>query len=189
MATPSAESRRYGIDEYAQLHEPDDVRTELVRGFLVREPQPGPVHGSVQARITSLLDRHLREGDLGMVFTEVGVVVEEDPPTVRGPDVAVLLKDRVPRPLGGRFLRTAPDLCVEVVSPGNSASNLQDKVIQYLEAGVGCVWVVDPAPRTVTVYRSRRDIRVLRHGETLEGGDAVPGFQVPLGELWPPELE
>jgi Uma2 family endonuclease len=173
-----------GAQSYARL--PDDGwRTELVRGRVVREPQPGFEHGRLQARIVELLRNHIREVGLDLICVgNVGALVAEDPDTVRGPDVAVVRRDRVPAGSGPGFLRGAPDLAVEVVSPSNSAAELQEKVAEYLGGGARCVWVVYPATRTVVVNDSVRTATVIRHDEPLLAGDVLPGLPFTVGDLF-----
>ena len=72
----------------------------------------------------------------------------------------------------------APDLAVEVVSPDDRVSEVEQKVSEWLEAGSKQVWVVSPKFKTVTVYRSPTDIAVLTENSTLDGGDVVPGFRI-----------
>ncbi|HUP00585.1 MAG TPA: Uma2 family endonuclease [Gemmatimonadota bacterium] len=79
-----------------------------------------------------------------------------------------------------------PDLAVEIVSPSNTAADIQEKVLEYLAAGSRLVWVVHPRSRSVTVYRSREEIRVLVEGESLEGDDVLPGFRLGVSELLEP---
>ena len=83
-----------------------------------------------------------------------------------------------------RFWEMAPDLAVEVVSPSNRASDMQRKALEYLDAGARLVWVVDPAERTVAVYRSRSDIRILSAGEVLTGEEVIPGLQIQVEGLF-----
>ena len=154
------------VEEYARLRESEEYRSELVRGVLVREP-------------------HLESEGLGVVLTDVGVALPGMARTVRGPDLAFWRAGRLPTPLPAGFLEEAPDLAVEILSPSNSASEMLEKVREYLEAGTLLVWVVDPASRTATVYRSRNDIRIVTDDEALDGDDVLPGFRVVLGEVLP----
>ena len=78
----------------------------------------------------------------------------------------------------------APDLAVEVVSPTNLASEIQEKALQYLEGGSRLIWIADPSAGTVTVYRSRTDIRILAVGEALDGGELLPELRVPVETLF-----
>ena len=82
------------------------------------------------------------------------------------------------------FARLAPDLAVEIVSPSNTHSEIHDKVSDYLDAGSRLVWVVEPHGRTVTVYRSRDDIRILTSEQEIDGGEVLPGFRAPVSEFF-----
>lgn len=176
---------RLTIEEFERL--PDDAwRTELVRGLLVREPPAGFEHGRRAARIATALDRYAREHDLGVVVAaETGFVLAEDPPTVRAPDAAFVSKARLPAdPVPPGFARLAPDLAVEIASPSHAMAELYGKAIDYLEAGTREVWVVDPQTRTVTVFRPDGGLRLLREADALEGGDILPGFRLPVAEIF-----
>lgn len=174
------------LEAFAALPE-EPWRAELVRGLVAREPPAGFEHGWITARLGALLDEHLRASGTGaVVAAETGFVLEEDPPTVRAPDVALVTEGRIPPP-GERagFVRGAPDLAVEIVSPSNTASEVQEKVVDYLRAGCRLVWVVDPRTRSVTAYESPREIRLLREGEALDGGGVLPGLSLPVEALFP----
>lgn len=79
----------------------------------------------------------------------------------------------------------APDLAIEVLSPGNRASEMQEKVLDYLVAGSRQVWVVDPRLRSVTVHTPGGEARLLMGGAALEGADVLSGFRVELEALFP----
>jgi Uma2 family endonuclease len=171
------------IEEFERL--PDEPsRMELVRGHVVREPPAGFEHGGIAVRIASCLDAFVRRHELGKVLgAETGFVLFDDPPTVRAPDVAFVARDRLPADPRG-FARLAPDLAVEIVSPSNTLSEIQDKVFDYLDAGTRLVWVIEPRARTVTVYRSREDIRILTSNQEIDGGQVLPGFQIQVSEFF-----
>ena len=181
-AGPPAE---LSIEEFEGLPESDEYRSELVRGRVVREPRPGPYHGGAQARLSYQLIKFVEvAGYPGVVFSDVGVVISRRLRTVRGPDVAVYRAERLPHPWPRRgFLEVIPDLAIEIVSPGNTVSEIVEKVMEFLDAGARLVWVVDPAGRTATIYRSRRDIRIVPEDGDLDGEDVLPGFRVPLSEI------
>jgi Uma2 family endonuclease len=90
------------------------------------------------------------------------------------------------RPQTRGIVRGAPDLAVEVLSPDEGPAAVREKVAEYLAAGVALVWVVDTAPdrETVTVHRPGQPARVLGRGDLLTGEDVLPGFRLPLAELW-----
>lgn len=176
--------RRYTIEEYRSLPDEDGFLSELAQGALVREPRPGPRHGATVMLLGKrLVDWALENG--GTVTTESGFVLAEDPPTVRGPDLAYLRRVEEPYGTEDAFVRGPPDLAVEVVSPSNSAAGIQRKVIEYFQAGSSQVWIVHPETRTVVVHRSETEARVLREGDHLEGGDLLPGLDVPLSKIFP----
>lgn len=156
----------------------DGKRRELVEGEL-REMNPaGGRHGSVAATLAILLGQHVRSRRLGVVLAaETGFRISRDPDTVRAPDVSFVARECVPPdgPPEG-YWDLAPDLAAEVVSPNDTAAEVQSKVQMWLDAGVRLVWVVYPATRSVMVYESPKEIRSLAAGDTLGGGEVVPGF-------------
>lgn len=103
--------------------------------------------------------------------------------TIRAPDAAFVATDRVPVDRTG-FARLAPDLAVEVVSPSNTMREINDKICDYLDAGTRMVWIIEPRRRTVTVYRSHDDIRILGEGDEVDGGDVLPGFSLRVRDLF-----
>jgi Uma2 family endonuclease len=177
------ETRLLTIEEFAEL--PDDGwRLELVRGHVVREPPAGFDHGGIAALIVAALVKFVQVRKLGRVLTaDSGFILSEKPPTVRAPDVAFVRADRLDFDTR-RFAPFAPDLAVEILSPSNTVSEVHDKVLDYLDAGTDLVWVVDPDSRTVMVYRSRSEIRLLRAGEEIDGADVLPGFRCRVAELF-----
>lgn len=182
----ASESPLLTIEEFERLPD-DEWRCELVRGVVVREPPAGFEHGRVANRILHLLTGFVEGHDLGEVLaSETGFVLFDDPPTVRAPDAAFVAEGRVPSPAPPGFGRLAPDLAVEVVSPSNTIAQIHSKMLDYLDAGSRLVWVADPSTRSVTVARSRKEIRLLTGDEELDGGDVLPGFRVNLSEIFGP---
>ena len=142
-------------------------------------------HGRFASKIVAALENHVARRKSGVVTTaETGFQIAHDPDTVRAPDVAYVRSERIP--VGGvkGFFPGAPDLAVEVVSPSDRASEVAAKVLEWLSAGCQAVWVVDPENRTVTVHRSRSDITVLTAADTLDGGDLLPAFSMPVAEAF-----
>lgn len=185
VARQAGSERILSLEEFEGLPEEDAYRLELVRGRLVREPRPGARHGVLMARLGARLLRHVEENRLGVVCMDFSVVLSTEPPTVRGPDIAFIAGDRLPPedvPTG--FLRMAPDLAAEILSPSNTASEVQEKVLEYLDAGTRLVWVIDPQTRVVNTYRSRTDVRLLGELDELDGGEVLPGFRLPVKDLF-----
>ena len=172
---------------FAGLPEEDAYRIELVRGRVVREPRPGARHGWLVQKLFSALHAHVEQHRLGIVINETGFLLSVDPPTVRGPDLAVILSENLPREeLPEGFWTMPPDLVVEVLSPSNSAVEIHEKVVDYLTAGSRLVWVVDAHTRTVIVYGSRDESRLLTLDCDLEGGEVIPGFRISVADLFEP---
>lgn len=173
------------IEEYGRLPDDDLYRDELVRGRVVREPRPGGEHARLTARIAWILQRHVSAHEGGTVLAEGGFVISDSERTVRGADVAFVASERLsPEDVPVGFVSMAPDVAIEIVSPSNSAADIQEKVFEYLDAGTRLVWVVYPTRREVAVYRSREDIRVLTESGALGGEDVLPGLEVPVEELF-----
>lgn len=184
MRYVGASSEPLTADQFAALPDESADRLELVRGRVVREPPPAPEHGAVTARLAVRLGGFAERAGLGIVITEAGFVLATDPDTVRAPDLSFVAKERIPAPgTAGAYWRLAPDLAVEILSPSNTASEVQEKVLEYFGAGSRMVWVVDPRRRAVTVYRSPRETRILAAGEELTGEDVLPGFAVSVDEV------
>ena len=181
-------STQMTADELLRLR--DDGRCyELVRGELrVMEP-PGARHGAAAMRLGAMLAQHALANRLGVVFAaETGVVLARSPDTVRAPDAAFVRKERIPPGgPGPTYFEGAPDLAVEVLSPGDTALEIEDKVEEYHAAGARAVWVVNPKRRRVTAHRPGAAPLVLHEGESLDAGDVVPGFRCAVAEIfdWP----
>ena len=173
-------------DEFFRLPEPaDGSKQELVRGEVVTMPPPGFRHGEVQLAVASLLRAFARQNKLGRVTVESGVITEEDPDTVRGPDVAFWGNEALPpgqSPVG--YADAPADMVVEVLSPSDSRRRVALKVAEYLASGSRLVWVVDPEDRNVTVYREAAEGRILWEDATITGEDVLPGFACRVAEFF-----
>jgi Uma2 family endonuclease len=167
-------------------HPVPDGKAELVRGELRVTPPPGAPHAMAARNLVHLLDAHTSQRELGTVFPD-GTSYEllRLPHTVRVPDVSFVRAGRLPvEGVGPGPLRMAPDLAVEVLSPSETASELEEKLSEYAIAGIQLVWVVDPVRRTVRVLAADAPVRWLREGETLDGGTVVPGFSCAVVEIF-----
>jgi Uma2 family endonuclease len=169
------------------LRRPDDgFRYELIRGELIQMSPSGSEHVVIIAELAARLRNQVKANKLGIVFgAEGGFLIGRDPDTVRAPDIAFVRRERIPAdgiPKG--YWPGAPDLAVEVLSPGDRVSEVDEKVGMWLAAGTLMVWVVNPRWRSVTIYRSAREIRVLTEDEMLDGADVVPGFRCPVRDIF-----
>ncbi len=170
-------------DELLRTNLPDK-RVELVRGVLVVREPPGYRHGEVTARLAKILIDHADAYDLGRVLAgDSGFKLATNPDTVRGPDLAFIRRDRMPTPSPVGYAEFAPDLVVEVLSPGDRPGEVLAKVADWLSAGTRHVWVIDPERRQARVYRDDGSETLVTADEELDGEDVVPGFSCPLEAL------
>ena len=172
-------------DELLML--PDNgKRYELIEGVLNEMSPAGAAHGFVALNAAVMLQQFVQSRGLGAAFAaETGFVLSTDPDTVRAPDAAFVAAERLPTGnLPAGYLRLAPDLGVEVVSPSDTASELHGKVCTWLDAGCRLVWVVYPVTQSVTVYRSREDVRVLGERDVLDGSPVFDGFSTQVRDLF-----
>lgn len=169
------------------LRVPDDgFRYELVRGELRRMTPAGNVHGRIAMRVAWPLAQYVEVNRLGAVYAaETGFKLAGNPDTVRAPDVAFVSRARI-EAVGEveGYWPEAPELAVEVISPGDRYADVEEKVFDWLEAGTKMVLTVNPRQRSITVYRSLADIAVLTETDTLDGGDVVPGFRLAVREVF-----
>jgi Uma2 family endonuclease len=169
------------------LDMPDGEQFELVNGQLV-ERDVSAISSIVAARLCQILltfcDVH---GLAWVVGSECGYkCFPKHPDRIRRPDVSFVDRDRLPVDrLAEGYVTVAPDLAVEVISPNDRAYDVEEKVQEYLDAGVKLVWVVNPPTRTLLVYRGDGSITGLREADELSGESVLPGFRCRVGELFP----
>lgn len=163
-----------------------DRTCELIRGEIVDTLHASDEHGAIAFQIARRIILFLGEDErLEGRFADTGFIVQRDPDTVLAPDVAFVDPSRLdPNRNRTGFVSGAPDLVVEVISPSDQYNTVNDKVLLYLEAGAQLVWVVDPKRRTVATYGPDRIGRVLVEDETLDGGGLLPGFSLPVSEIF-----
>ena len=161
-------------------------RYELVKGELRTVPPAGFEHGAVIINLSLPLGQHVKANELGIVCAaETGFKIASDPDTVRAPDIAFVRQARItPTGIPKGYWPGAPDLAVEVVSPGDTIYEVDEKVEEWLAAGATAVWVINPKRRTVTIYRPQTKPITLVENEELDGQDAVPGFRCRVAEIF-----
>lgn len=176
---------RLTADDLLKLPD-DEHRYELVEGELLRMAPAGGEHGGLAMDLGMALGLHVREHRLGRVFAaETGFRLRSDPDTVRAPDVSFVRQDQFADgkpPIG--FLPFAPDVAVDVVSTGDTAEEVQEKIRDYLDTGARMVVVVYPRSRSVAVHQPTGEVRMLGIADTLDGGDVVPGFRYSIADLF-----
>lgn len=164
----------------------DGFRYELVKGELKKMSPAGIEHGAVAVNLTIILGQHVKANQLGIVCAaETGFKIATDPDTVLAPDISFVRRERIPESgLPKAFWPGAPDLAVEVVSPGDARKEVAKKAEDWLEAGASAVWVVNPKQRTVTVHRPQAEANTLGEDDELDGQDVVPGFRCRVAEIF-----
>jgi len=164
---------------------------ELVRGRVVPKGgkfelnmPTGAKHGAVTDELETRLSHFVRENKLGRVFAaETGFVLAEG--TVRGIDISFVGKEKVVEfGIPDNFFPVAPDLAVEVISPGNTSDEIQSKIEEYLSAGTKLIWIVYPKQKMVHVHRQSNVINVLKVTDELDGEDVLPNFRCKLSEIF-----
>ncbi len=169
------------------LELPDRDRYELVGGELVEQImsfEAGVIAGEIYARLREYVDAR----GLGLAAPD-GVTYQcfaADPGRVRRPDVSFIARGRLPREqFSTGHVHVAPDLAVEVVSPNDLYYDVEEKVQEYLDAGVRLVWVASPKSRSVVTYRVGRNELHFGPPDVLTAEDVIPGFSVIVSDLFP----
>jgi Uma2 family endonuclease len=156
--------------------------SEYACGAVFQKPMPDGPHAAIQLFLGVMLYPFLARTGLGRAFTELRCVF--GPPGRQRayvPDFVYVAQSKLPIP---RHLQAAPDLAVEILSPDQHMPALLDKIQFYLLYGVQMVWVIDPATASVAVEIPGEEARILRSGETLDGGEVLPGFSVAVADIF-----
>ena len=176
----STATRPVTADELLAMSE---GRRELIYGEVIEMAPAGVEHGFIEGDIYHYLSVFVRSKRLGRVFPgDTGFLLATDPDLVRVPDVAFVRRERVVRT--PKYYPGAPDLAVEVVSPGDSYTEVSEKVAMWLAHGTAEVWVADPRRETVQVFKQGTDV-TLNKDDEIDGGDLLPGFRLPLENIFP----
>ena len=167
-------------DELLLLPRGNGKRYELVRGVLIEKMPTGDPHGDSVLRASLLVGNYAEDNDYGVARTgEPGYRLERDPDTVRAPDVAWIAPGRIPPGTQG-YPELAPDLVVEVKSPGNSNPEMAAKAQMWLCYGSRAAVTLDPANTSAIVYRPNAEPAALGECDTLDLSDIMPGFSCPV---------
>ena len=156
----------------------DDVRGELIRGVFCETMSAGEEHGGIVMNLGIELGVFIKPRQLGrLVGSDAGYLLERDPDTVREPDIAFTSAERRPLDVWSKsYTEVVPDLVVEVRSPTDTRRATHEKAEMWLSFGVRLVWAVHPDTRTIDVYAAGAAVVTLGEGDTLDGGDVLPGF-------------
>lgn len=159
---------------------------ELVRGKLKKYMPAGNLHGIIASKIGRIIGNFVDENDLGVVVAaETGFKIFQNPDTVRAPDSAFIGKEKLAKHgITEKFFPDAPDLAVEVVSPSDKKKDIEEKIQDYLAAGVKLIWTIYPQKQIVVVHRQSKVVSILFETDEFEGEDVLPNFHFPLEKLF-----
>jgi Uma2 family endonuclease len=159
---------------------------ELFYGVPRERGEMGGRHGEIGAAILFALGTRTFQADLGRLYTsDTQFILSQNPDVIVKPDVAFVRAERLPsEPEREGPMRIAPDLAVEVVSPNDRFVEVMEKIDLYRKAGVPLVWLIEPRGRTITVFASNAEPRTLGEGDTLDGGDVLPDFRLPVTQIF-----
>jgi Uma2 family endonuclease len=169
------------LEQFLQQEETKPA-SEYACGEVYQKPMPDGPHSSIQLFLSVVLYQYLAQSGIGRVFPELRCIF--GPPgreRTYVPDLVYVSNAHLPVP---RHLHYAPDLAIEVLSPDQHWAQFLDKIQFYLLHGVRLIWVFDPAASTVTVEAPGVEARILRPGDTLDGGEVLPGFSVPVADIF-----
>jgi len=186
MAT--ATTRLLTADEfYDFVHRPENAGKwfELERGEVIELPPPMKPHGFVCGNVAGILRNYAVARREGYVCSnDTGLIVEQDPDTVRGVDVCYYIDDQTLDTMPRKYSAAPPRLAVEVRSPTDRGKKIMRRLEEYLRLGVPMVWLVDPEDRFVTVHEPGKIHQVLDEADELTGGDVLPEFRCRISEFF-----
>ncbi len=172
---------------YEWTHRPEnrDRQFELEGGEVVEMSRPGERHCVVCGNASGILwtfTRHVKKGYI--CSNDMGLLLDRDPDTVRGPDVALYLESRKYDDLDLKYPERLPALIVEVLSPNDRFGKMQKRVRRFLEKGVPMVWLLDPESQTVTIYLPNQMPNTLEGDEEVTAENVLPGFRCKASEFF-----
>jgi Uma2 family endonuclease len=171
--------------EWCNRPENTDRHFELVRGEVVEMPSPKKIHGVVTSNVGYFLGHYIRQQRKGYITTnDAGTLLERDPDTIRGPDVAYFTDANAFRELHPAYGEVPPVLAVEVLSPDDRVNKVLRKVDDYLGNGVRVVWLVDPEEQSVRVFRPGQPAHTLTAEHEIDGGEDLPAFRCAIREFF-----
>ena len=187
-ATESKAEPKIWTDEEFMALPQDGHRYEIVNGELIDMGNSGALHGYVCSLMLAALMGYILPKKLGVVL-DSSTAFKMKNSNRRSPDISFFAKERLrgmtELPTG--YLEGAPDLAVEVLSPGNTVEEIHDKLVEYFENDTRLAWVIHPSEHFVLVYRSAQEPdKLLKSVDSLDGEDVLPGFTFPVADLFQP---
>ncbi|MGA3189112.1 MAG: Uma2 family endonuclease [Bryobacteraceae bacterium] len=168
---------------FEQLPDGDGFHREVVEGELIVLPPPKSKHSRIARRMSRALAAFEDRG-IAEVYVEAGYKLSEDPPTWIEPDVSVLRIERARATSGDGYFVGAPEIAVEVVSPSETARDLNRKIDALLAAGCLAVWVVYPEEQEVRVFVPGGTSYTRGMKEMLSAPELLPDWELPVARLF-----
>ena len=172
-------------DDLLELHS-KGIRGELIRGVLCETMSVVGEHGEIVMNLGILLGVFIKPRRLGrLAGSDVGVRLERNPDTVREPDIAYISAEKMPLNVRATtYYEVVPDLVVEVASQSDTLQSINDKARMWLDYGTQLVWVAFPNSRSVDVHPAGGAVSTLGEGDTLDGGEVLPGFSCAVRDVF-----
>ena len=183
---PAIVAPKIWTDEEFMALPDDGHHYEIINGELIDMGNSGALHGYVCSTLMILLGGYVRQHNLGAML-DSSTAFKMKNGNKRSPDIAFFAKERLQgmAVLPSGYLEGAPDLAVEVLSPGNTVEEIDDKLTEYFENGSRLVWVINPTQHYVLVYRSAQEPdRLLKGKDSLDGEEVIPGFTLAIADLF-----
>ena len=183
---PAIVAPKIWTDEEFMALPDDGHHYEIINGELIAMGNSGALHGYVCSTLMILLGGYVRQHNLGAML-DSSTAFKMKNGNKRSPDIAFFAKERLQgiAVLPSGYLEGAPDLAVEVLSPGNTVEEIDDKLTEYFENGSRLVWVINPTQHYVLVYRSAQEPdRLLKEKDSLDGEEVIPGFTLAIADLF-----
>ena len=183
---PAIAAPKICTDEEFMALPDDGHHYEIINGELINMGNSGALHGYVCSTLMILLGGYVRQHNLGAML-DSSTAFKMKNGNKRSPDIAFFAKERLQgiAVLSSGYLEGAPDLAVEVLSPGNTVEEIDDKLTEYFENGSRLVWVINPTQHYVLVYRSAQEPdRLLKGKDSLDGEEVIPGFTLAIADLF-----
>ncbi|PQV65178.1 Endonuclease, Uma2 family (restriction endonuclease fold) [Abditibacterium utsteinense] len=157
---------------------------ELVDGKVVELVPPMFFHGEIAATIGSAFRAHVKREKLGRVSLEASFRLKKNPDLVRAPDVCFLSNEALKDQNLSTYIEGPPTIAVEIKSKNETLEHLKNKTAEYLEAGCLAVWIVQPSQKQVTVLTPDDGETLYKIGQSILGGEMLPGFELPVAEIF-----
>ncbi|MGQ9872275.1 Uma2 family endonuclease [Leptodesmis sp.] len=186
IATEVTKEKKVWTDEEFMALPQDGHRYEIVDGELIDMGNSGALHGYICSLLVAALASYVLSKKLGVIL-DSSTAFKMKSGNRRSPDISFFAKERLQgmTELPTGFLEGAPDLAVEVLSPGNTVEEIDEKIAEYFQNGTRLVWVISPTQHYILVYRCAQEPdRLLKSVDSLDGEEVIPGFTFPVADLF-----